>query len=151
MSDFRVVSICNRFPSEPYYCLNEWEKSLQGHQPLIIQSMDSYYQGLGDKPKFVYRAIKRNLIPEKYIIFCDCWDLVFAAKPEDLLSYYHRWFNSPLVISAEKNCFPADLKDNYDNLDYTSSYKYLNSGMIVGETAALLETLEAMDLDNVQD
>jgi len=150
MSEYRVVSICNRFPTEPYYCLNEWYKSLNGHEPLVISAIDTHYQGLGDKPKFVYRAIKKGLIKEKYIIFCDCWDLVFAASLDELIGSY-KGFNKPIVISSEKNCFPIDTKEEYDKLPYTSSYRYLNSGMIVGETEALLTVLESMDAENIPD
>lgn len=56
-----------------------------------------------------------------------------------------------LVISAEKNCFPNDLKEEYDKLPHTSNFKYLNSGMIVGYTQKLLETLEAMEVENIPD
>jgi len=150
MSDYRVVSICNRFPTEPYYCLNEWYKSVGEHKPLVIGAIGSHYQGLGDKPKFVYRAIKQGMIPEKYIIFCDCWDLVFTTSLDELIECY-KVMGKPLVISSEKNCFPDDVKDDYDKLPYTSSYRYLNSGMIVGETEALLSVLEAMDAENIPD
>jgi hypothetical protein len=148
MSEYQVVTICNRFPTEPYYCLNEWAASLKGHEPLVISGIGSLYQGLGDKPKFVYRAIKKGLIKTKYIIFCDSWDLVFASPLDELIELF-QIFKKPIVISSEKNCFPDDVRDEYDKLPFTSSYKYLNSGMIVGETEALLAVLEAMDAENI--
>lgn len=152
-TDFRVVTVCNRFPTEPYYCLNEWFKSLGGHQPVVIGGLQNkFYQGLGDKPKFVYAAIKSGLIKEKYIIFCDSWDLVFATPLQDIIEKFHG-FDADLVISAEKSCFPNDLKEEYDSLGshILSPYKYLNSGMIVGRVDAMLTTLDAMDLGNVPD
>lgn len=151
-SDFKIITVCNRFPQEPYYCLNEFIKSLGEHEPLVLGTKVGEYTGLGDKPKLLFKAIKEGLIKEKYIIFCDCWDLIFANDPANLLNNaYLGIFNSPLVISSEKNCFPATLKSEYDTLPYTSSYRYLNSGMIVGETEAMLCVLEAMDLPNVPD
>jgi hypothetical protein len=62
----------------------------------------------------------------------------------------YRQFAAPVVISAEKNCFPADLKDEFDERHIGGSpYKYLNSGMIVGETEAILTILESMDAKNI--
>jgi hypothetical protein len=147
---YRIVTICNRFPQEPYYCLTEWFKSLKGEQPLVLGRHPGEYGGLGSKPRLLYKAIKGGLIPEKYLIFCDCFDLVFAVEPKKLFLKYLQ-FASPLVISAEKNCFPADLKGQYDRLgeDIPSPYKYLNSGMIVGEVEAMLAVLESMDAQNI--
>jgi hypothetical protein len=145
-----VVTVCNRFPQEDYYCLNEWYKSLGGLKPLILGSNPGEYAGLASKPKLVYKAIKNKEIDTSHIIFCDCWDLVFSATLDEFFETFLA-FNSPFVISAERNCFPADLKDEYDKLPHTSTFKYLNSGMIVAETEAMLAVLEAMDLPNVPD
>lgn len=152
MSDFKIVTVCNRFPQEPYYCLNEFIKSIGKHEPLVLGTQPGEYTGLGSKPKLLYKAIKEGLIKEKYIIFCDCWDLVFAVDPKEFFESYLRGGDEDIFISAEKNCFPSDLKDEYDKLDnFGSEYKYLNSGMIIGKTDAVLEMLEAMDLKNVPD
>jgi len=145
-----VVTICNRIPQEDYYCLNEWVKSLGGIAPLVLGSSPGEYKGLASKPKLVYKAIKNGSIDSKYIIFTDCWDLVFSTELEEVLETF-MVFNSPFVISAERNCFPAYTKDEYDKLPFTSSFKYLNSGMIIAETEAMLTVLEAMDLSNVPD
>lgn len=147
--DYTIITVCTHIPHEPYYCLNEFAKSLVG-EPLIILDRDyTQYSGLGSKPKGVYRAIKEGEIKTKYVLFTDCWDFVFADTPRTLMrNYFAEYPDAPLVISAEKNCFPADLKDEYDRLS-GKPYRYLNSGMIVGQTDALLATLEAMDLKNV--
>lgn len=145
-----IVTVCNRIPQESYYCLLEFGKSLGWVQPLILGSVPGEYAGLASKPKLVYKAIKSGQIDSSHVIFCDCWDLVFAAPLDEFYETYLA-FNSPFVISAERNCFPSDLKDEYDKLPHTSSYKYLNSGMIVAETEALLTVLDAMDLANVPD
>jgi hypothetical protein len=149
MKDYRIVTVCTHYPEQDYYCLGEFIKSLQGEEILVLDREYSNYSGLGSKPKAVFRAIKEGLIDRKYIIFCDCWDLVFARHPDSLFRKYKE-FAAPLVISSEKNCFPDDLKAEYDMIAKGSSpYRYLNSGMIVGETEAMLATLEAMDLANV--
>jgi hypothetical protein len=150
--DFKIVTVCNRFPTEPYYCLTEFIKSIGKHEALVLGTQPGEYKGLGDKPKLLYKAIKEGLIKEKYIIFCDCWDLVFAVDPSEFFESYLRGGDEDIFISAEKNCFPTDLKFEYDNLNsYGSPYKYLNSGMIIGKTDAILTMLDTMDLSNVLD
>jgi hypothetical protein len=150
MSEYKVVTVCSRFPQETYYCLTEWFKSLKDNQPLVLGQEPGEYGGLGSKPRLLYSAIKSGLIPEKYIIFSDCYDLVFSAPLQKLISEY-LLFKSPVVISAEKNCFPEVFKAEYDKLaeDIISPYKYLNSGLIVGETEAILTTLESIDAKNI--
>jgi len=144
--NYKIVTVSNRRPAQSYYCYDQFYKSLQGITPLVLGQHG--YQGLGDKPKFLYRAIKDGLIKEPHIIFCDSWDLVFASHPDEVYDRFFS-FNTHIVISSEKNCFPADLKGEYDKLPSTSSYKYLNSGMIVGETDAIFHALEVMDAENL--
>lgn len=151
MSKFKIVTCCNRKPIESYYILDEFVRSLGQHTPVVLsEQFGGRWGGLASKPKWLYKAIVEKVIDTKHLIFCDCWDLVFAADP-DMLFQNYLTMDSPFVISAEKNCFPADLKDEYDKLPSTSSYKYLNSGMIVAETDAMLAVLEAMDLPNLPD
>lgn len=148
--NFRIVTVCNRYPTEDYYCLNEFIKSLGEHKAMVLGSQPGQYQGLGSKPRLLYEAIKGGYIPESHIIFCDCFDLVFATNPNELFKKYKQ-FTAPFVVSSEKNCFPADLKDDFDNLykDHDTPYKYLNSGMIVAEVDAMLTVLESMDAKNI--
>lgn len=145
---YTIVTISNRLPTENYYCFREWEKSVQGTNAIVIHGIDTPYTGLCDKAKFVYRAIKKGIVNTDIIIFCDSWDLVFATTPEEIIEKFLE-FNCDLVISAEKNCFPNDLKDEYDKLPFTSDFKYLNSGMIVGYTDKMLQTLEAMKVEEI--
>lgn len=154
MNDFMVVTCCNRIPTEPYYCIASFVKSLKEDvdRLIVLDERLGKWDGLGTKPKWLYKAIKEEIIDSEFIIFTDCWDYVFAEKPSGLFNEYLKWDkgNPPIIISAEKNCFPADLKQEYDKLDHLDSpYKYLNSGMIIGKTSDILIVLEAMDLDNV--
>lgn len=147
-SNYKVVTISNRRPHEWYYLYDQFFKSLGSEQPMLINP--TRWGGLSTKPKVLYQAIKEGVINTKYIIFSDCWDLVFAAYPSEIMMRYFQ-FNSPIVISSEKNCFPADLKEDFDKLNPPTPYKYLNSGFIVGETEAICACLEAMDLPNLED
>jgi hypothetical protein len=109
------------------------------------------YGGLGSKPRLLYKAIKEKQIETKYIIFCDCFDIVLAVHPDELFDNYLS-YKSPFVISAEKNCFPDTLKAEYDALlpEENSPYKYLNSGMICAETEAMLKVLKDIDAPNIK-
>lgn len=148
MKDYRVVTISNRVPQEDYYTYSQFFKSLEGEDVLVLGQQAGEFTGLSDKPRILYNAIKAGLIPEKHIIFVDCWDVVFVEKPEVVLRRFD-WFNAPVVIGAEKNCFPECFRKEFDRLSPPSSYKYPNSGVIVGETEAVLAILEAMDAPNL--
>lgn len=147
---YTIVTIANKIPQESYYTFHEHFKSLQGEQPLVLGVASGEYGGLGSKPRLLYNAIKENKITTSHIIFNDCFDLVYAVPPKELFEKYIQ-YKSPFVISAEKNCFPADTKEEYDKLgeDFGSPYKYLNSGMIVAEVEAMLSVLESMDAKNI--
>lgn len=152
MRDFKVVTVCNRRPAEPYYCLDAFIKSLGDNEPLVLGTQPGEYTGLGSKVKLLYKAIREGLIQEEYIIYCDCFDLVFTIDPIFLFENYLECFgfgSRDIVISSEKNCFPENLREEYNLLPYTSTYKYLNSGMIVGSTSNILEALISMEVENI--
>jgi len=149
--NYKIVTVSNRFPTEWYYLTKQFFESVKGYNGLLVDySAFEGWKGLATKPKWLYRAIKEGNIPEKFMIFSDSWDLVFCATPEEILERYES-FDSDIVISSERNCFPADLKEYFDSLNPPTPYKYLNSGFIVGKTEAILACLEAMDLPNVKD
>ena len=152
--DYQIVTIANKRPSEPYYTFDEFFASTRGRQGLVLGSYPGEYGGLGSKPRLLYHAIKQGLVTAKHIIFSDCFDVVFAVHPDDLFFQFKNAFKVPFVISAEKTCFPSTYKEQYDALPvnaapFDTSYKYLNSGMIVAETEAMLAVLEAMDAPNI--
>lgn len=149
MKEYSVVAISNKRPDAWYYLYDQFFLSLEGHLPLVLQP--THWGGLSTKPKVLYAAIKNKTIDAKKIIFADCWDLVFAASPEEILARFSSQFNAPVVVSAESNCFPSDTKEDYDKLNPPTKYAYLNSGFIVGDTEAILTCLEAMDLANLPD
>lgn len=148
--NYRIVTVSDKRPHQDYYCYDSFFKSLRGVEPLVLSNelMGERFYGLKTKPKWLYRAIKEGMITEDIIIACDCWDLVFQSHPANVTDIWYE-YAADIVISSERNCFPADLKDDYDNLPYSSSYRYLNSGMIVGYRDAIFSALEAMDLPNV--
>lgn len=149
--NYSVVSISNCKPAAWYYLFDEYFRSIEltgAENPLVFQPQ--HWGGLSTKPKLLYQLIKNKTINTEHIIFTDCWDLVFAAHPDEIMETYFS-FGSPIVISAESNCFPDDLKEEFNKRNPPTKYKYLNSGFICGETEALLFLLEEMDLPNLPD
>jgi hypothetical protein len=148
--NYTIVTVASKAPFEMYYVFDQFFESLRryGKGPLVLGTEPNAYKGLGSKPKLLRKAILNGDIKTKYTIFCDSWDLLYAGNPDYIMELF-KVFDSPFVCSAEKNCFPGDLKDKFP--DHKSPYKYLNSGFIVAETDALLKVLESMDLDNVPD
>lgn len=149
----RVVTICDVPPMNNYYCYNEFLLSLQarGVFPLILGTKQGEYKGLVSKPKLLLEAIEKGIIKEKYIIFADCFDLVFQAEVETIIEAFEKISNftgCKIVISAEKNCFPTDLKEQFDSLTFPekTDYKYLNSGFIVAKTSDLRDLLVTMNI-----
>jgi len=154
-SDIKVVTVCDAEPVQDYYCLHEFHRSLnrQGVYPLVLGTKEGEYNGLASKPKLLLKAIESGWIKEKYIIFCDCFDLVFQSPIEHVIEAFET-FKADIVISAEKNCFPHTYKNDFDAFwgdKNPTPYQYINSGFIVGTTEAFRVLLERMDLDNVDD
>jgi hypothetical protein len=152
---YRIVTFASHKPIQDYYCYDEFFKSLRGEQPFVLANKRGEYGGLGSKPRLLYNKIKSGEIGQKYIIVCDCFDLVFSFPPIDAFTYYMGEYNGDSVVfSSEKNCFPTDLNNEYDDFSekfniYKTSYKYLNSGFIIGKTEAILTLLESFDAKNI--
>jgi len=67
---------------------------------------------------------------DEIIFFTDATDAVFVAKEAEILAKF-KAFNSPLVFSAEINCWPdRDLEKDYPAPSV--HFKYLNSGGFIG-------------------
>jgi len=146
--NYTLFCVSNRIPTEDYYCYDAFMKSVEGFNSFMVAGIGTHYVGLADKAKFLYRAIKYGHIKTKYVIVADVWDLVFCCPAEEIILRFLEQ-DCDVWISAEKNCFPDDYKDEYDKLEAPTAYKYLNSGMIVAYTDKMLELLEAMKIEEV--
>lgn len=144
----QVVTISSGMPQQWYYLQREFVLSLKDDQFMTL--CPNHWGGLATKLKVLYHAIHTKLINTTHIIYVDSWDLVFASRPEEIMTRFFS-FESDIVISSEQNCFPIDLKMEYDTLLPPTKYSYLNSGCIVGNVDAIFACLEAMDLPNIPD
>ncbi len=147
--DYTIAFVRDKYPTADYFCAREFDKSIEGENILGLGTGGkSEFDGLSDRPRIFYNAIKNGLIKTKYIFAIDCFDLVFVDKPEVILEK-HFLLNCDISIGAEKNCFPDLLKEQFDELaPKNTSYKYLNCGTIIAETEALLAMYESMDALN---
>ena len=152
MNDYRIVTISHKQPTEWYFLQREFYLSLGEHAKDVMTVQPQSWGGLTTKPNTLCQMIEQGVIKEKYIIFPDNWDVVFATEPDEIMDI-HKVLGKDITISAEKNCFPADLKEKFDiDAEFNgdkSPYRYLNSGFIVGSTDAIYHCLRAMGAPNL--
>lgn len=76
-------------------------------------------------------AYLEDILDDEIIFFTDATDTVFIAYEEEILRKFNS-FNSPLVFSAEINCWPdRALEAGYPSPQVR--FKYLNSGGFIGK------------------
>ncbi len=145
--NYQIVIVSNGQPDAPYFCLEQFFKSLAGEQ-IIVLGNDFPNFHLSDRPRILYNAFQQGVITAPKVLFCDSWDLVFVDKPKIL---FDKWeaMECDLAVSAEKNCFPGDYVEQFDKAaPEGTSYKYINCGTILGHSEAFYETLKSMDAPN---
>ena len=93
-----VLTVSNRRPTQNYYCYDEFFDSCnkQGINPVILKGE---FKGLASKPKMLQAYLESGGVKDKYMIFSDCWDIVFLKTPEEILEKYLQ-FNSSIVFNA---------------------------------------------------
>lgn len=145
-----VVTVANKAPTEPYYTYHQFFASLRryGVDPLVLGMGPGEYQGLASKPRLLKRALESGQVKGEWMIFCDCFDVVFAAPPVKIAETARAAYGNCIVWNAERNCFPdASLASQHP--ETTRSFRYLNSGFAVGPVADFLKLLRWMDADNL--
>jgi hypothetical protein len=80
---------------------------------------------------------------EKYVLFCDASDTMMVRNPTDLVGRFLS-FGRPVVISAERDCFPLrELASKFPPAE--SGYSFPNAGGFMGERDAVIAALEYMN------
>lgn len=93
------------------------------------------------KDMLLLEYIKRNPKNE-IILFTDAFDTVLLSNESEILEKFYK-FNSPLVFSAEANCWPdVDLAQQYPTSVQDFQLKYLNSGGFIGESTYIKDLIE---------
>lgn len=97
------------------------------------KAKDGVLQSFGGGQKI--NLLKKELnswisLKDTIVMFTDSYDVVLLANPVDILRKF-RDFNTPIVFSAEKTCWPdPSLSDLYP--ESLTDYRFLNSGGFIG-------------------
>ncbi len=122
--DYTICIISNRRPHEPYFCYDQFYKSLEGEEILNLSHFyPNDYKNLSDRPRMLYKAFEDGVIKTEKVLFCDSWDLIFIDKPDVI---FEKWkdMKCEIAITTEKNCFPGDYKERFDEVaPKDTSYK----------------------------
>lgn len=147
MNRVAVITISSHAPTEPYYFYKEFLLSCKrvGVDPIHING--GQWCGLMSKPRWVLDWLGRNGDFYDYVIFLDAWDVVLIGSIEEIMAKYHA-LKSPIVFNSERNCFPrADLVEQFN--PSPTPYRFLNSGVFVGTTQAVIDMLREMHLGQI--
>lgn len=149
----QIVCVADKYPVHDYL-VRGWEAlnaSLDrfGYE-LTILGWNRPWGGLGSKPKLLKRAIDSGEIESKCTMFVDAFDVVFTRSPSEILQSFIEDFNglsdgAKVVWNAEKNCFPDASLEMYHSKT-ESPYRFFNSGLSIGFTAAYDQCLTEMDV-----
>jgi hypothetical protein len=115
---------------------------------LKINLITLYHEDKWDSHRLKDNYLKsflRSQPREQIVLFTDGYDTMFLAKE---MAIYQKYLQlSPtreIVIAAETNCYPDnELKEEYPQI--RGSYRFLNSGGIIGPAGKLLEALYEID------
>ena len=108
-------------------------------------------QGGGHKINLVKEYMK-DLDDSDVIVFLDGYDTFLSDNLDEILYRYRGW-NSEVVFSSERICWPDELiapELKALNTNQDTPYQYLNSGMYIGRVGRLKE-LFAEDIQNDED
>lgn len=149
----QCVCVSSRTPAEPYYRLDCYLSSLHRYAEVPTNIGEGRrWDGLMTKPFLLREWLRAKQNTSDYLIFTDAWDVLFVQHPHGLGDRAREWFGEDtLVWNGERNLWPrGDLKDEYDALlTDAGPWKYLNSGVLFGKAALILELLESMDIESI--
>lgn len=141
-----VLTVSNRRPSEPYMLYDECRESLGkfGHALVELTRFDGMMSRLKEPLKWLHAN------PCEHLILIDSWDMIWLESPNEVIRRFKE-FGKSIVISAERNLFPAtdERRDKYPA--GPTDVRYLNAGFIVAQRDAFVALLEHLDVLNLPD
>lgn len=150
-----VVGVADHWPDRaktPYYNHEAWLESLRRFDaaPSVI-GLGEPFAGLINIPRYVRRWLRGGGCKCEYLIFSNCFDVIFTVHPDEVAD---RWLamngGSDVMFNTEKALFPPSrLWHRFP--DTGSPWRYLNSGLYIGKPESILAMLEAMWLDEICD
>jgi len=117
---------------------------------LSAQACGVTVHGYGDEqegfPTHYYQAKITDMIryletvDSKYVLYVDTRDSMFTRWSEEDALEALKCYGAPMLISAEKNCYPhSSLAEKYPVV--TTPWKYVNAGGYIGERDFVLDGL----------
>lgn len=97
----------------------------------------------GNGTKFIRMMEYLETIPDEHIIlFVDAFDVAIIKRKEEILEEFLK-MDSPLVVAAERQCFPFHwLKKHFPE---QLSFPYINSGCYMGYAGFIKNMLKKID------
>ena len=141
-------SIVLTFANKRNQFLDEWEQSVkQLNIPYKILGIGTIWKGFKTKIIGYYEELK-NINPEKIVILCDSYDLLFLEPLETILEKYNKITpEHKILIGCEPLCGKDTCKqitcinDNINDPSIITKRSFLNSGFVMGPASSLLEAL----------
>ena len=145
----KIVTIASREPTEPYYCFGAFLESCRrfGHEPIVLKDG---YAGLGSKLRMLKTWLDGWQEPDQHgaMIFCDSFDVVFQRDP--ILCLRCLRSGRRMVFNAERAMFPPNAEVEAGHPMSETSYRFLNSGFIVGYVNAFRECLDLLKVEQIE-
>ena len=97
------------------------------------------------------REYIEDLPPNDVIFFVDGYDVFMGAELKGVVERY-LGFKSRVLFAAESNCWPdSTIADTFPPAEYNSKYRFLNSGLFIGEVRELKKILKNPIKNNEDD
>ena len=79
-------------------------------------------------------------LSDEYVVVTDCRDTLFLTGEDDIMDEFHK-YNSRLVMSTEKGCWPPNDEVLHGMPRTPLGYNYINAGQYIGESIYIIECL----------
>lgn len=144
----QVITVINqeeRLP--PYYRPDLFRASLArfGVEPIVLGLGQEWF-GLMTKPLRVREWLRSDAPKADRVIYCDAFDVLFAASPDEVDSVCRSMYGDTLVFNAERACWPvAEWAEHFP--DDGSPWRFLNGGVMCGPIEHLRTVIESINIE----
>ncbi len=148
----QLVTVCSHIPIESYYRPEAFYASCKrfGHDPIVL-GQGGTYKGLGSKLRLLKQCLDSGKVTSKHMIFSDSFDVVFQRNPHLCESLLNDRPSVKMIFNAERALFPFNEEIEKGHPLSETSYRFLNSGFIVGETETFRKCLNILNADKIPD